>query len=69
MEIMKNPWDDVIIEGRVKVVKDMILQKGKHYHIRKDLKAGKLIFKKKECTMETLHNTNYLQYDTRTVSV
>ena len=64
---MKNPWDKSIIEARRKAVKDTILPKGKYHHISRDLKAGKLLFKKKECTMKALHNTNYLQYDTRTV--
>ena len=64
---MKNPWDKVIIEVRRKVIKDMILPKGKYYHISKDLKTGKLVFKKKEHVMTAPLNTNYLQYDTRTV--
>lgn len=62
-----NKWDKPIIEARRQAIKDMILPKGKYYHISKDLKAVKLVFKKKECVMTAPHDTNYLQYDTRTV--
>lgn len=62
-----NAWDSVIIEVRRKVIEEMIVPKEtEHFYISKDLKAGKLVFKAKERKMAP-RNTNYLEYDTRTV--
>ena len=65
-----NRWDTAIIEARRIAVKKMVIPKEtEHFYISKDLKAGKLVFTAKERLMTTRKNinTNYLQYDTRTV--
>ena len=59
---------DVIIEARRRALKEVtIASNTKHYNIRKDFTAGKLIIKPKERAMTTLLSTKYLEYDTRTV--
>jgi len=45
---MRNACDDVIINVRRKVIKDMIIPKSDTFNIRKDLKAGKLVISKKK---------------------
>jgi len=64
-----NAWDSAIINARRIALKDMIIPKRiGDWSISKDLKAGKLIFKRRRSKMTTRKNTNYLQYDTRTVT-
>lgn len=45
---MRNAWDDVIINVRRRVIKDMVIPKSNIFNIRKDLKAGKLVFSRKK---------------------
>ncbi len=59
---------DVIKEARRRALRHVTLVPTRIYDIRKDYKAGKLIIKPKERVMAALRNTNYLQYDTRSVT-
>jgi hypothetical protein len=59
---------DIIIETRRRALRHVTLAPTRIYDIRKDYKTGKLIIKPKERVMPALRNTNYLQYDTRSVT-
>lgn len=59
---------DVIKETWRIALRHVILVPTRIYDIRKGCKVGKLIIKPKERIMTALHNTNYLQYDTRSVT-
>ncbi len=66
---MDNEINDIIIAVRKRALKDVTIaaSKEKRFKVSKDFKSGKLVFKPKESDMTALHNTNYLNYDTRTV--
>ena len=59
---------DVIIETRRIALHNVTIAPTKIYDICKDYKAGKLTITPKEHIMTALRNTNYLQYDTRSVT-
>jgi len=61
---MKN---EIIIEARKRALKNVTLSISKRYEIQKNFETGKLLIKPKEPVMKTSCNTNYLEYDTRTV--
>jgi len=59
---------DVITEVRKRALRELKLKSNtKHFKISKNLKTGKIVFKPKEPDVKKLRNTNYLQYDTRTM--
>ncbi len=65
---MAQKAGDIIREVRKRALREVMLKSNtKHFKITKNYKTGKIVFKPKEPDVKTLHNTNYLQYDTRTV--
>ena len=65
---MNREINDVIVTARKRALNDVTIAPSKRFKITKNLETGKIHFQLKESGMETTqNNTNYLQYDTRTV--